>query len=121
MRRLATLERRHDPDCRGAVGEEFTALAAEGLVSKQPIGSKTVTLDLKGEGFIHIDGGAVTNDELCRPTARCWSAKDDLGGPWRSGRPGSGHWRCMTRQAEGATATWTVAMTLQPLLARARE
>ncbi|THD64680.1 SCP2 sterol-binding domain-containing protein [Phenylobacterium sp.] len=39
------------------------AAAAEAAASGAGLGS-TIKLDLKGEGVIHIDGAAVTNDDL---------------------------------------------------------
>ncbi len=95
--------------------EEITARLQK-AVSEQPIGSKTVTLDLKGEGYIHIDGGKVTNDNT---PADCTVivSKDDL--------------VAMTQGALDPTTAFmtgklkingdmSVAMSLQPLLARAK-
>jgi putative sterol carrier protein len=36
--------------------------AASGGQADQPALGKTIKLDLKGEGFIHVDGASVTND-----------------------------------------------------------
>jgi putative sterol carrier protein len=45
------------------------AAAAEGL-------GKTVKLDLKGEGFIHLDGATVTNDDAPADLTVCVSKTD---------------------------------------------
>ena len=37
--------------------------AASGGQPDQPALGKTIKLDLKGEGFIHVDGRSVTNDD----------------------------------------------------------
>jgi len=42
--------------------EELTERVRSGVGSDSGLG-KSFKLDLKGEGFIHIDGGAVTNDD----------------------------------------------------------
>ncbi len=85
-------------------------------VSSQPVAGKTVTLDLKGEGYIHIDGTSVTNDNA---PADCTVivSKDDL--------------VAMTQGALDPTTAFmtgklkingdmSVAMALQPILARAK-
>ena len=85
-------------------------------VAEQPVAGKTVTLDLKGEGYVHINGTEVTNDNA---PADCTVivSKDDL--------------EAMTKgELDPTTAFMTgklkingdmsVAMALQPILARAR-
>ena len=42
--------------------EDITARLQK-AAGEQPVPGKTVTLDLKGEGFIHINGTSVTNDD----------------------------------------------------------
>jgi putative sterol carrier protein len=84
-------------------------------VSQQPA-PRSVTIDLKGEGFIHISGSSVTNDDSpadCTVTV----SKDDL--------------VAMTKgELDPTTAFMTgrlkiagdmsAAMALQPILAKAR-
>lgn len=43
--------------------EELTDRVRQGVGEDSGLG-KTFKLDLKGEGFIHIDGGKVSNDDL---------------------------------------------------------
>ena len=95
--------------------EEITARLQK-AVTEQPVPGKTVTIDLKGEGFIHIDGTSVTNENApadCTVTV----SKDDL--------------VAMTQGAMDPTTAFmtgklkiagdmSVAMALQPLLARAK-
>ncbi len=57
---MATLEELTDRIRRAATAE---AGAAPGSGSGLGLGS-SIKLDLKGEGVIHIDGAAVTNDDL---------------------------------------------------------
>ncbi len=95
--------------------EDITARLQK-AVDVQPIGGKTVTIDLKGEGYIHIAGAAVTNDNT---PADCTIivSRDDL--------------VAMTQGALDPTTAFmtgklkingdmSVAMSLQPLLARAK-
>jgi putative sterol carrier protein len=95
--------------------EDITARLKK-AVAEQPVAGKTVTLDLKGEGYIHISGSSVTNENT---PADCTVivSKDDL--------------VAMTQgELDPTTAFMTgklkingdmsVAMSLQPLLARAR-
>ena len=95
--------------------EDITARLQK-AVNEQPVAGKTVTIDLKGEGYIHIAGGSVTNDNA---PADCTVivAKDDL--------------VAMTQGALDPTTAFmtgklkingdmSVAMALQPLLARAK-
>ena len=95
--------------------EDITARLQK-AVDVQPIGGKTVTIDLKGEGYIHIAGAAVTNDNT---PADCTIivSRDDL--------------VAMTQGALDPTTAFmtgklkingdmSVAMALQPVLARAR-
>ena len=42
--------------------EDLTEKVRAGVGAESGLG-KSFKLDLKGEGFIHIDGGAVTNDD----------------------------------------------------------
>jgi putative sterol carrier protein len=42
--------------------EEITSRFKTAVGSDSGLG-KTITFDLKGEGFIHVDGGAVTNED----------------------------------------------------------
>ena len=95
--------------------EEITSRLKQ-AVAEQPVAGKTVTIDLKGEGFIHIDGSTVTNENT---PAACTVivAKDDL--------------VAMTQGAMDPTTAFmtgklkingdmSVAMSLQPILARAK-
>ena len=95
--------------------EEITSRLKK-AVAEQPVAGKTVTIDLRGEGFVHISGSEVTNDNA---PADCTVivSKDDL--------------EAMTRgELDPTTAFMTgklkinsdmsVAMALQPILARAR-
>jgi putative sterol carrier protein len=43
--------------------EEITDRLRRAAASGEAVG-KSIKLDLKGDGFIHIDGGAVTNEDL---------------------------------------------------------
>ena len=85
-------------------------------VADQPSSGKSVTIDLKGDGFIHIDGGTVTNENT---PAACTVivSMDDL--------------VAMTQGALDPTTAFmtgklkingdmSVAMSLQPILARAK-
>jgi putative sterol carrier protein len=95
--------------------EEITTRLKK-AVAEQPVAGKTVTLDLKGDGYVHINGAEVTNDNA---PADCTVivSKDDL--------------EAMTKgELDPTTAFMTgklkingdmsVAMALQPILARAR-
>jgi putative sterol carrier protein len=42
--------------------EEITSRFKTAVGSDSGLG-KTITFDLKGEGFIHVDGGSVTNED----------------------------------------------------------
>ncbi|MEI9965099.1 MAG: SCP2 sterol-binding domain-containing protein [Caulobacteraceae bacterium] len=85
-------------------------------VSGQPATAKTVTIDLKGGGYLHIAGPTVTNDNA---PADCTVivSKDDL--------------EAMTQGTLDPTSAFmtgklkingdmSVAMSLQPILARAK-
>jgi putative sterol carrier protein len=95
--------------------EEITARLQQ-AVSGAPPSSKSITVDLKGEGYLHIKDGKVTNDNApadCTITV----SKDDL--------------EAMTKGALDPTTAFmtgklkiagdmAVAMALQPILARGR-
>jgi putative sterol carrier protein len=94
--------------------EEITT-RLQGAVSQQPA-TKTVTFDLKGDGFLHIAGATVTNENSpadCTITV----SKDDL-------------IAMTTGDLDPTTAFMTgrlkiagdmsAAMALQPILARAK-
>jgi putative sterol carrier protein len=95
--------------------EEITTRLKQ-AVAAQPVAGKTVTIDLKGDGYVHINGAEVTNDNA---PADCTVivSKDDL--------------EAMTKGALDPTTAFmtgklkingdmSVAMALQPILARAR-
>ncbi len=95
--------------------EDITA-RLKTAVAEHPVAGKTVTIDLKGEGYIHIAGAEVSNENT---PADCTVivSKDDL--------------VAMTQGALDPTTAFmtgklkingdmSVAMSLQPILARAR-
>ena len=94
--------------------EEITARLQK-AVSGQPA-PKTVTFDLKGEGFLHIAGSTVTNDNSpadCTITV----SKDDLIAMT------AGELDPTTAFMTGRlkiTGDMSAAMALQPILARAK-
>jgi putative sterol carrier protein len=97
--------------------EDITARLQKAVASQPLAGGKTVTIDLKGEGCVHINGSDVNNE--CAP-ADCTviASKDDFVA-------------MATGQMDPTTAFMTgklkingdmsVAMSLQPLLSRARD
>ena len=95
--------------------EEITARLQK-AVTEQPIGAKTVTLDLKGEGYIHIDGGSVTNENT---PADCTVivSKDDLVAMTQGNLDPTTAFMTGKLKING---DMSVAMSLQPLLARAK-
>ncbi len=95
--------------------EEITARLQK-AVTEQPVAGKTVTIDLKGEGFIHIDGTSVTNENApadCTVTV----SKDDLVAMTQGSMDPTTAF--MTGKLKIA-GDMSVAMALQPLLARAK-
>lgn len=95
--------------------EEITARLKKAVV-EQPVVGKTVTLDLKGEGYIHIDGGSVTNDNS---PADCTVivSKDDLVAMTQGDLDPTTAFMTGKLKING---DMSVAMALQPLLARAK-
>lgn len=95
--------------------EEISA-RLKAAAAAQPVAGKTVTLDLKGEGYIHIDGAAVTNENApadCTVTV----SKDDLEAMAKGELDPTTAF--MTGKLKIA-GDMSVAMALQPLLARAK-
>jgi putative sterol carrier protein len=99
---LATLQE-ITTQLRGAVGED------SGL-------GKSLKFDFKGAGFIHIDGGAVTNEDLPADCTILVSQADfeDLA----RGRLDPA--MALMRGKLKVRGDMSVAMKLQPILARAR-
>jgi len=95
--------------------EEITARLKKAVL-EQPVVGKTVTLDLKGEGYIHIDGGSVTNDNT---PADCTVivSKDDLLAMTQGDLDPTTAFMTGKLKING---DMSVAMALQPLLARAK-
>ena len=94
--------------------QEITARLQK-AVSEQPA-AKSVTFDLKGEGYLHISGSTVTNDNSpadCTVTV----SKDDLIAMT------TGELDPTTAFMTGRlkiTGDMSAAMALQPILARAK-
>ena len=95
--------------------EDITARLKK-AVAEQPVPGKTVTLDLKGEGYIHIDGANVTNDDT---PADCTVivSKDDLVAMTQGDLDPTTAFMTGKLKISG---DMSVAMSLQPILARAR-
>ena len=95
--------------------EEITARLRQ-AVSQQPLAGKTVTVDLKGEGFLHIAGASVTNENL---PADCTVivSKDDLVAMTQGEMDPTTAFMTGKLKING---DMSVAMALQPILARAR-
>ena len=84
-------------------------------VAGQPPG-KTVTIDLKGEGYIHISGATVTNENT---PADCTVivSKDDLVAMTQGTMDPTTAFMTGKLKING---DMSVAMSLQPILARAK-
>ena len=95
--------------------DEITARLRE-AVAAQPAAGKSVTIDLKGEGYLHIDGASVTNDNT---PADCTVivSKDDLEAMTKGELDPTTAF--MTGKLK-ITGDMSVAMSLQPILARAK-
>lgn len=95
--------------------EEITTRLKK-AVAEQPVGGKTVTIDLKGDGFVHISGADVTNDNA---PADCTVivSKDDLEAMTRGDLDPTTAFMTGRLKING---DMSVAMSLQPILARAR-
>ncbi len=95
--------------------EEITARLRQ-AVSQQPLAGKTVTVDLKGEGFLHIAGASVTNENL---PADCTVivSKDDLVAMTQGELDPTTAFMTGKLKINGDMA---VAMALQPILSRAK-
>ena len=85
-------------------------------VAAQPVAGKTVTIDLKGDGFVHISGSEVTNENA---PADCTVivSKDDLEAMTRGDLDPTTAFMTGKLKING---DMSVAMALQPILARAR-
>ncbi len=94
--------------------EDITARLAK-AAAELPA-AKSVTIDLKGEGYIHIAGSTVTNDNA---PADCTVivSKDDLVAMAQGDLDPTSAF--MTGKLK-ITGDMSVAMSLQPLLAKAR-
>ncbi len=95
--------------------EEITTRLKK-AVAEQPVAGKTVTIDLKGDGFVHISGSEVTNDNA---PADCTVivSKDDLEAMTRGDLDPTTAFMTGKLKING---DMSVAMALQPILARAR-
>jgi putative sterol carrier protein len=95
--------------------EDITARLKK-AVDQQPVAGKSVTLDLKGEGYIHISGASVTNENT---PADCTVivSKDDLVAMTQGELDPTSAFMTGKLKING---DMSVAMSLQPLLARAR-
>lgn len=95
--------------------DEITARLKK-AVAEQPVPGKTVTIDLKGEGYLHISGSSVTNDNT---PADCTVlvSKDDLEAMTKGELDPTTAF--MTGKLK-ITGDMSVAMSLQPVLARAK-
>ena len=94
--------------------EDITARLKK-AVGEQPVPGKTVTLDLKGEGYIHIDGGTVSNENT---PADCTVivSKDDLVAMTQGDLDPTTAFMTGKLKING---DMSVALSLQPILARA--
>lgn len=95
--------------------EEITARLRK-AVGEQPVPGKTVTIDLKGDGYLHIDGSNVTNDNTAADCTVIVS-KDDLEAMTKGDLDPTTAF--MTGKLK-ITGDMSVAMALQPILARAK-
>ena len=95
--------------------EEITARLSK-AVADRPANGKTVTIDLKGDGYVHIAGQAVTNDNA---PADCTIivSKDDLEAMTKGELDPTGAFMTGKLKING---DMSVAMALQPILARAK-
>ncbi len=95
--------------------EEITS-RLKSAVAETPLAGKTVTIDLKGDGFIHISGAEVTNDNT---PADCTVvvSKDDLEAMTRGDLDPTTAFMTGKLKING---DMSVAMALQPVLAKAR-
>ncbi len=95
--------------------EDITARLRQ-AVAQQPVPGKTVTIDLKGEGYLHIDGANVTNENT---PADCTVivSKDDLVAMTQGELDPTTAFMTGKLKINGDMA---VAMALQPILARAK-
>ncbi len=99
-----------------ATVEEITARLQKALEG-QTAPAKSVTIDLKGEGAIHIEGGKVTNENLpadCTVTV----SKDDLIAITQGQLDPTTAFMTGKLKIAGDMAA---AMALQPILARAKD
>ena len=96
--------------------EEITARLKKAVAEQPAPGGKTVTIDLKGEGYVHISGSEVTNDNT---PADCTVivSKDDLEAMTKGELDPTTAF--MTGKLK-ITGDMSVAMSLQPILARAK-
>ena len=95
--------------------EEITARLRK-AVADLPAKGKTVTFDLKGEGYLHIDGPTVTNENTPGDCTIIVS-KDDLVAMTQGDLDPTTAF--MTGKLK-ITGDMAVAMALQPILARAK-
>jgi putative sterol carrier protein len=96
--------------------DEITARLREAVAAQPPAPGKSVTIDLKGEGYLHIDGATVTNENT---PAACTVivSKDDLEAMTKGELDPTTAF--MTGKLK-ITGDMSVAMSLQPILSRAR-
>ena len=94
--------------------EEITSRLQK-AVAGQPTG-KTVTIDLKGEGYIHISGATVTNDNTPADCTVIVSMADLVAMTQGELDPTTAF---MTGKLK-ISGDMSVAMSLQPILARAK-
>ena len=85
-------------------------------VADQPSSGKSVTIDLKGDGFIHIDGGTVTNENTPAACTVIVSMDDLVAMTQGELDPTTAF---MTGKLK-INGDMSVAMSLQPILARAK-
>jgi len=95
--------------------EDITARLKK-AAGEQPVAGKTVTLDLKGEGYIHIAGSTVTNDNTLADCTVIVS-KVDLEAMAQGDLDPTTAFMTGKLKING---DMSVAMALQPLLARAK-
>ena len=95
--------------------EDITTRLRQAVAQQSP-GGKTVTIDLKGEGFLHIDGPTVTNENT-PGDCTIIVAKDDLVAMTRGELDPTTAFMTGKLKINGDMA---VAMALQPILSRAK-
>jgi len=95
--------------------EEITARLRQ-AVAQQSVAGKTVTIDLKGEGYLHIDGASVTNENTPADCTIIVSMADFLAMAQGELDPTTAF---MTGKLK-INGDMAVAMALQPILARAK-